>query len=208
MLIKQIVGSLAISACLLSTCVAEQVIWTVDSAQSLIRMTIPDQDIDIGGGTTIFVGLRGAQPVFDVSPGAINPAVAAWTDDRGAAAKISGTITSEYEEGVSIGFSFGTHNASLVEEGQWIPNREKWNGTDFDFHKPEEEGHPAAFAAELTLGGLIRVGHVALYNIDLDADGVASLSENVGTLSGSGTSWTQDGGTITLGGAAGSVLDF
>ena len=202
MLIKTVVSGLAISACLLGTCFAEQVIWTIDSSQSLIRMTIPDQDIDIGGGTTIFVGLRGAQPVFDVTPGATNPPVVPWTDDRGAAAPISGTITSEYEEGVSIGFSLGTHNASLVETGQWIPNRNKWNGTDFDFHKPEEEGHPAAFAAELTLGGLIRVGHVTLYDIELDADGVAPLS------SGGGASWSQDGGSITLGGAAGSILDF
>jgi hypothetical protein len=210
MLIRRMVGGLAISMCLLSASFAQQLTWNIDSAQSLIRMSIPDQDIDIGGGVTIFAGLRGAQPIFDVSPGATNPPVVAWSDDRGAAAPISGTLTTDYVEGVSIGFAFGTHNADLVETGQWIPNRDKWNAEtqQFEFHKPEEEGAPAAFAAELTLGGLIRVGHVALYNIDLDADGVATLVEDVGTTSGGGTSWVQNGGTITMGGAAGSILDF
>jgi hypothetical protein len=201
MLIKRFLSGLSLSALLFSPCAAEQVIWTIDSAQSKMRMSIPDQDIDIGGGTTIFAGLRGAQPIFDVTPGAINPPVIPWTDDRGAAAPLAGTLTSEYVEGVSLGFTFGTHDANVVETGQWIPNRNKWDGTNFDFHKPEEEGHPAGFATELTLGGVVRVGHVALYNIDLDVDGVANLS-------GGGGTWTQTGGTLTMGGAAGSILDF
>lgn len=181
--------------------VADTVEWNIDSSQSWIRMAIPDQDIDIGGGTTIFAGLRGAQPIFDVTPGATNPAVVPWSDDRGARAGIQGTILSDYQEGTSISFTQGTHNATLVESGQWIPNRNKWNGSNFDFHKPEIEGHPAAFAAELTLGGIIRVGHVALYSISLYADGTANLS-------GGGGTWTQSGGTVTMGGDSGSILDF
>jgi len=187
---------------------AETVTWTIDSDESWIRMTIPDQFIDIGGGVQIFAGLRGAQPIFDVTPGANNPAVVPWSDSRGARAPLGGTLTTEYEEGSSIQFSQANNSASFLETGKWIPNRNKWNTAldpdNFDFHKPQDPdpngGFPAVFATELTLAGVVRVGHVTLYNIGLHVDGTASMS-------GTGP-WTQSGGPLTIGGAAGGILDF
>jgi hypothetical protein len=84
-------------------------------------MTIPDQFIDIGGGVEIFAGLRGAQPIFDVTPGASNPAVVPWSDDRGARAPLGGTLTTEYEEGSSIQFSQVNNNASFLETESGYP---------------------------------------------------------------------------------------
>jgi hypothetical protein len=170
-------------------------------------MAVPDQLIDIGD-TDIFAGIRGAQPIFDVTAAFGNPPVVDWTDDRGARAPLGGTLSTNYIEGTSIQFIQANHVASILETGKWIPNRNKWNTAldpdNFDFHKPEDPdpngGFPAAFATELTLAGALRVGHVTLYNFGIMCDGTAALS-------GSGP-WTQSGGTLQVGGANGGILDF
>ncbi|HAC90375.1 MAG TPA: hypothetical protein DCF63_07030 [Planctomycetaceae bacterium] len=199
--------SVALAACWAGYGRAETVTWTIDSSQSWVRMSLPDQLIDIGD-VSIFAGLRGAQPIFDVDGDPPNPDVVPWTDDRGARAPIGGTMTTEYVEGSSIQFNQANNNGAILETGKWIPNRNRWNTAlnpdDFDYHRPQDPdpngGFPAGFALELTLAGSLRVGHVTLYNIGLYADG------NL-TLSGTGP-WTQSGGTLQTGGAAGSILDF
>ena len=93
-------------------CLAESVDWEIDSSQSWIRLTIPDQDIVIGEEEgepiTIPAALRGAQLVYDVTPGfPSNPPVVPWTDDRGRRAPIQGTLSTDYVEGSSISFTAG-----------------------------------------------------------------------------------------------------
>ncbi len=185
-------------------CLGAEVTWDIDQSQSWIRLTIPDQLVDIGGGTTVQMALRGAQPIYDVNlPANQNPPIVPWADNLGRRAPIDGNLATDYTEGSSIQFLNLNHTAFIVETGQWIPNRNFWNAVteQFDYHTPQADGHASAFAAELTIGGTLRVGHITLYNSIILADGTV-------TLTGGPSPWTSNGGSMNAGQKDNGNLDF
>jgi hypothetical protein len=174
-----------------STLRADLVNWQIDSNQSWIRLSVPDQAIDPGTGQPIPAWLR------DQGSSTSDPVAASWTDSGKRLAAIQGTLSSNYLEGSSIQFSTGTHAAQAVESGQFRPNRDSWNGSNFD---TSATGTPAAFAADLTLQGFNRLGFISIYNLNLDAAGSAALSGGAGVWTGAGS--------LALGALAGTILDL
>lgn len=180
---------------------AEMVTWTIDTNQSWIRLTIPDQEIIVGGAPTN-AWLRGAPATFDPATPS-SPAVAAgWADNAGRLTNPQGTFTTDYVEGSSVAFTFGSDTMTLAEVGSFIPNRTFYNPSPegFNAHTLPPNGHPAAFAFDLTLAGFVRIAPCAIWGMNFDMDGSINLS-------GTGP-WNQSGGSVVVGGQEGAILDF
>lgn len=181
---------------------AEMVTWTIDSSQSWIRLTIPDQSILVGGNP-VPAWLRGAPATFDPNVPSQPPVASGWADSAGRLTNVQGTLTTDYVEGSSIQFTFGSDAMSLGEVGNFIPNRNFYSAGPpeaYNYHTLPANGHPACFAFDLTLGGFSRIAPCTIWGMNFDSDGLINLS-------GSGP-WTQSGGSMVIGGEAGATLDF
>ncbi|MBX3422508.1 MAG: hypothetical protein KF752_13220 [Pirellulaceae bacterium] len=203
MIIKKTMALAALVAvCLSNVGQAEMVTWTIDTAQSWIRLTIPDQLITVGS-SLVPAYLRGAPTPFDPNdPFTPNP-VADWQDGAGRLSHLQGTFNSNYTEGSSVQFTFGDDAATIAEIGSFIPNRNFYTvgpPEGFNYHTLPGNGHPAAFAFDLTLGGFSRIAPCAIWGMNFDANGTVNLS-------GTGP-WTGNANTLTVGGENGSILDF
>lgn len=165
--------------------------WNIDSTQSWIRISIPDQIINIGGGNTLPVAMRdqGANPGSAVA--------ASWTDAGKRLAEVTGTLSTNMT-GTSISFNSGAHAAPALASGQWRPDAASWNGSTFDTSLGATT--PSVFAADLTVQGLQRIAFLNFYNVNTDYSGTATgLSGWAGTASG---------GALTAGALAGTTLDL
>jgi len=191
MSIKKIL--LVCSAILLSGWVSQAkaalVTWNIDSSKSWIRLTIPDQIINIGGGQVVPAFLRGSSTAND-------QVIAPWADSNKRLAGVQGSWNTNYVEGTSIQFSTGTHSASIMETGTFAPDRNSWDGTNFGTRFP---GTAAAFAADLTLQGVNKIAKLNMYNFALDAHGTLALA--------GGGPWAGFG-SLNAGALAGATLDL
>lgn len=159
-----------------SSVVGATVVWTIDASESYIRLNIPDQLIPING-LPQEVGVRDYSGPF-FSPGAV-----AWTDAGGKKSAVQGTISSDYQEGVSISFTAGAHTASAVPFGSFRPDGATWNGTTYD----PNSSAPAAFGASLVIlpSSLSFVGgFAAIRNVSYDLQGPVSLNSSGGNWVG------------------------
>ncbi|MBX3422509.1 MAG: hypothetical protein KF752_13225 [Pirellulaceae bacterium] len=181
---------------------AAEVNWTIDSNQSWIRLTIPDQVFAVGS-SLLPVYLRGAPTPFDPNDPTMPNPVADWQDSAGRLSRLQGTFNTNYTEGSRVQFTFGNDDMRIAEVGSFIPDRNFYNPGPpkrFDYHTLPANGHPAAVAFDLTLGGVSRIAPCAMWRINFDADGTVNLS-------GSGP-WTGNASTLTVGGEDGAILDF
>jgi hypothetical protein len=145
------------------------VVWDIDSAQSFIRLEVPDQLVPINGFPQL-LGLRDFSP----DPQSLSTN---WTDDGGKRSFVTGTLQTEYISGTSIGFSSGQQSAAAIQFGSFRPDPAAWNGTTFD----PNTGAPAAFGAAIHLlfpefQIELPAGDVALRDILYDLSGSVSLA--------------------------------
>lgn len=198
-----VVCAMGLAAFHASRAVGDTVTWTVDPDQSWIRLTIPDQSIDLGNGP-VPVGLRGSPTTFDpnTATGQNPPVAPGWADNAGRLTNVQGTIDTDYTEGSSIQFAFGSDNLSLGEVGSFIPNRDFYVASPegFNYHTLPPNGRAACFAFDVTLFGAARIAPVTIWGMNFDCNGTVSLS-------GSGP-WNSSGGALTIGGEQGAQLDF
>ncbi|MBX3422504.1 MAG: PEP-CTERM sorting domain-containing protein [Pirellulaceae bacterium] len=190
-----------LSVLLSSQAQAALISWTIDSTQSFIRLNVPDQQVPVTEDTSLPAALRDYQtnggseenPILSGDPD--EPLL--WTDDGGRRNFVTGSLSSWYSEGSSIQFTSGTHNATAVQSGSFLP------GTP----------GPASFAADVWLSGEVdpeelpgvyanlRLGHVRILDIQYDVNGTAGLTE------GPTGTWSQTSGSLDLGTLAGATID-
>lgn len=152
------------------SCHAETVTWQIDSQQSFIRLSIPDQDVPlVSGSPPSPLGLR------DYSADPFTPSTV-WTDAGGRRSAVEGTLASNYVVGSSIQFLTGTHNANSVAFGSFRPDPAAWDGTIFQ----PNSGAPASFGASIVLApgqpGSFAIGDLALRDVGYDLVGDVALS--------------------------------
>ena len=101
----------------LSTAIATAgtVTWVVDSTNSYVRLTIPDQTINVTNVGNVTVQMRNASSTTQ------------WTDAGGRRAALTGEIVTDYEDGSSITFLGGAHNLQAVEATGLRPNPAAWS---------------------------------------------------------------------------------
>lgn len=91
------------------------VAWDVDPASSFIRLTIPDQTINVTGIGDVVMRMRDASSTTQ------------WTDAGGRRAALDGEILTEYVDGSSISFLGGAHNLHALETANLRPNPAAWS---------------------------------------------------------------------------------
>jgi hypothetical protein len=170
---KRFLLSLAVVAgCGLATARAAVVDWTINSAQSYIRLNIPDQDIPIDETNLLPLGLRDYVNGTTIAP--------SWTDAGGKRSFVGGTIKTDYVEGTSLQFIAGQQDVNALEGGSFRPDPAAWNGSSYNANT----GAAAAFGANVILGpgtgSDIVAGDIALRNIDYDLLGSVLLAPGGG----------------------------
>ena len=115
---------------------ADIVRWDVDPAVSYLRLTIPDQGVNVTNVGNITIRMRDANSTSQ------------WTDAGGRRAAIDGEIATDYVDGTAITFLGGTHNLFAVEGTNLRPNPADWNAATTNY-----TGTSTAPAA---LGGRVR----------------------------------------------------
>jgi len=175
---------------------AGTVTWTIDSAQSVVRLNLPDQTLSVDG-TSVLVQIR-------------NSNNAAWSDAGGRASFVTGTLATNYSETASsatLTYLQGSHNASAIQFGSFRPNPAAFNPSNTNADNPDGQfsntsGAPAAFAAKIrgVAGGFLTLdlAFLAIRDVQYDFGGTALLSGSDGSFTG-GQSQT------TLGLASGSA---
>lgn len=141
---------------------AAPITWTVDSSQSYVRLTIPDQNITVPGLGTATLRIR-------------NGDGATWSDAGGRLAAVTGTLSTNFVVGSSIEFLGGAHNLTAVEGTLLRPNPAQFTGPP-TISNPYGSyvGTGTALAAfggsyrETTLGD---IGRFALRSVGFDLDG-------------------------------------
>ena len=180
----------AVACCLGSQAMAAPVNWLIDSNQSWIRLSVPDQVINIGGGNVLPVGLRDQT----ATPG--DPAAPNWTDAGKRLAAVSGVLSTTMTPN-SIEFNYGAHAAPATASGNFRPDAGSWNGTSFDTSLGATS--PSVFAADLTVQGVLTVAYLNFYNVNTEYAGIATgLVDYAGVAAGA----------LKIGADAGTILDL
>ena len=158
---------------------AELITWDIDPAQSFLRLTIPDQDVNIPGTGNVTVRLRDAASNSE------------WTDAGGRRAFFDGTLQTNYIDASSIEFVTGTHNIFALEGVNVRPDPAQFTG-------PPNEDNPdgtyvgsattaAAFGAKVRGTAIITVdaAYIAIRDVVYDiSSGVIALGGGT-TIAGS-----------------------
>ena len=124
--------------------VADVVKWDVDPATSYLRLTIPDQGVNVTNVGNITIRLRDANSSSQ------------WTDAGGRRAALDGEIITEYTDGTAITFLGGTHNLFAVEGTNLRPNPADWSAATTNY-----TGTSTAPAA---LGGRVRGTYILTFD--------------------------------------------
>jgi hypothetical protein len=111
------------------------VTWDVDASASYVRLTVPDQAINVTNIGNITVRLRDAS---DNSH---------WTDAGGARAAVEGTILTDYADASSITFISGGHDLDAPEQTNLRPNPAQWDPVSLSYTNTGTA--PAAFGARV-----------------------------------------------------------
>lgn len=139
---------------------ADLVTWEVDRTNSYLRLTIPDQALNIPDVGSITLRIRDAGDTTQ------------WTDAGGRRAGLEGQIATEYEDGQSIRFLSGSHSLCALETTSLRPSPEDWSSTTANYTGTRSA--PAAF------GGRVRgtyiltfdAAYLALRDVQLNIVGV------------------------------------
>jgi len=158
------VSLLVIAASLLhvAPAAAIPITWDIDSSASYVRLTIPDQSIDVDG-TSATVRIRDAG-----SSGQ-------WTDAGGRRAALDGTLTAQVSSGGYQFFS-GDQNVYALEQTNLRPNPAAFDSGNTDASNPSGQYSsnstaPAAFGGRLRSTVLLTTadaGYFAMRNVQFD----------------------------------------
>jgi Dockerin type I domain/PEP-CTERM motif len=130
---------------------ADLVTWDIDSAQSSVRLTIPDQTVNIPGTGDVTVMLRDAGSTTQ------------WTDAGGRNAFLDGTVATNYADASSIEFLSGMHDIFALQGVSVRPNPAQFTGpADADNPDGTYAGTATAPAA---YGAKVR-GTVSIFTVD------------------------------------------
>lgn len=136
---------------------AETVKWQIDSSRSYVRLTIPDQNVQVPELGEVTVKLRNADSNSQ------------WTDSGGRRAALEGEIVTEYMDGVALRFVSGAHHIRAIEQTSLRPNPEAWDAQTASYTNASTA--PAALGARVRATFLILtfdVAFVAFRNISMD----------------------------------------
>lgn len=163
--------------------------WSIDSSQSFVRLNLNDTNHGAGLGVT---GFRDQTNLG-------SPVASSWTDTGKKLAALSGFLSSTMTAN-DITFVLGSHAAPAVASGQFRPDAASWNGSTFNTGNGATT--PSVFAADfIWQPGVLnaQVGFVNFYNVNTNYGGTVTGLTN---YSGSGS------GSLTVGLASGTTLDF
>lgn len=111
------------------------VTWNVDTTNSYVQLTVPDQVVNVTNIGNITVRLRDASDNNH------------WTGAGGARAAVEGTILTEYVDATSITFIGGGHNLDAPEQTNLRPNPAQWDPVSLSYTNTSTA--PAAFGARV-----------------------------------------------------------
>lgn len=164
---------LALSAIFTShQAVYADVIWTVDSTQSFLRLVIPNQPAKLPDGT----------PSGNLNVTNQGSNSGAWTSGNQAA--IGGTLQTDFINGVSIQFLAGEHALVALNSANYAPDFDNWNaGTQS--YSPPNGVDTGSFGGQLktTATGLALIAFNDIYRFAL-RDVIYDLGSGVVPLSG------------------------
>lgn len=165
-----LVGAIALVAVAFSQLAeAAPAVWTVDSAQSYVRLNLPDQSITVEG-ISVTARVR--------NQSASNANTSSWTDVGGRRANVQGTFVTDVVGGVnptSIQFLSGSHSLTAIETTAVRPDPQYWD-EDTESYTNTSATVNAAYGGQLRavqLGGLINV-HAANFSISQVEYNIAS----------------------------------
>lgn len=123
---------------------ADVVKWDVDPAASYLRLTIPDQEVNVTNVGNVTIRMRDANSTTQ------------WTDAGGRRAAIDGEIATDYVDGTSITFLGGAHNLFAIEGTSLRPNPADWSAATTNYTGTSTA--PAAF------GGRVRGTYILTFD--------------------------------------------
>ncbi|MBX3422734.1 MAG: PEP-CTERM sorting domain-containing protein [Pirellulaceae bacterium] len=193
-------------AMLLSLCVrqadAALVNWTVDSANSYVRINLPLNSTVSISGTAVTIRLRNADN-------------SAWSDAGGRMSRFSGTLATEYSEDTfgpgspnHIQYLDGSHALQSINFGSFRPDPDQFSPTATNASNPQGQytdtgGSPHSFAIRFNLQSLLLVNLPPVYY------GLRDIQYSAGSgliaLVGSGGNYTAGANASTFGWSDGLV---
>jgi len=104
---------------------AEVVSWNIDSANSYLRLTIPDQGLYVvSAGVNVTLQMRNADGTT-------------WTDSGGRYTRLAGTLVTDYAEGTNgaatVAFLGGLHNIYALEQTSLRPSPLQWDSATSNY---------------------------------------------------------------------------
>lgn len=152
---------------------AANVVWDVDPAASYIRLTVPDQDIDVPNLGNATIRLRDANSTSN------------WTDAGGRRAALDGQIITDYVNFTSIEFLGGAESIIALEQTNLRPNPTDWSGAT--------QAYTGTSTAPAALGARVRGTYIVTFdaafmafrNVHLDVDSSVIALAGDGTFTGS-----------------------
>jgi len=138
LVLARVLPALLIAVVLLtaSPAVADRVIWEVDATDSYVRLTIPDQTVNVTNLGNVTVRMRDASSTTQ------------WTDAGGRRTALAGELVTDYTDGRTITFLSGAHDLRALETTSLRPNPAGWDAVTTDY--TDTSTAPAA------LGGRVR----------------------------------------------------
>ncbi len=175
---------------------AGMVTWQVDQTNSYVRLTIPDQNLNVPGVGTVAVKIRDAN------------STTVWTDAGGRRATLAGQIVTDYADGSSISFLGGLQNLYALETNSLRPNPASWD--------PVTTNYTDTTTAPAALGGRARgtllltfdLAYFAFRSVKLDLTNTTGQAIPIsnGTFAGNTTACGISSGLVDVDGL--TVLTF
>lgn len=173
---------------------AAAVSWSVDTAQSYLRLAMPTQAVKLNGTPSGNASIR-------------NQGSSSATWNSGTTAAISGSVATNYD-GSSIEFLAGQSSLGALNSGSYTPNPANWNSGTSKF-SPADATAPAAFGGQLSLSQLgitlifvTDAERFAISDVEYDVSS-APLAITAGQFSANQTSFEMSDAQVGLRGNAG-----
>jgi hypothetical protein len=152
-------AGIMVGACFLTriTTLAVTVAWDVDPGSSYVRLTVPDQAVNVTNIGSVTIRFRDATSDSQ------------WTDAGGRRAAVDGTVVTDYADGTSIRFLGGSNNLFALEQTNLRPNPAQWDPVTLSYTNTGTA--PAALGARVRGSYLFTtfdVAFLAMRQVHLD----------------------------------------
>lgn len=132
------------------------VTWDVDPTNSYIRLTIPDQAINVPDVGNVTFGMRDATSATQ------------WSDAGGRRAALDGDIVTDYVDASAIIFLAGLHNLYALEATSLRPNPADWSAASTNYTGTSTAPAALGGRARGTLLLTFDAAYVAFRDVQLD----------------------------------------